>query len=129
MAKKKAAKKAALAAPALNNPPRPVVKPDVISCIYAEAILNRAHIHKPNEVVRLVTGDETLVLESDLLIGGARRAALSQCYDQISHGKHKGERVSPAQSRVALTVANAISLVHKAANQKTSATNPASVIP
>lgn len=101
-----------------NNPPRATVKPLVIQCIHAEAILNRAHIHKPDKVQLLLLGTEDLNLESDLLIGGARRAALSQCYDGISHGLFKGGRISASEGREAETVSAAIKLVHTEANNK-----------
>jgi hypothetical protein len=117
---KKAAAKKAAQPPQGNNPPRDQVKPLVIRCIYAEAILNRAHIHKPDKVQLLILGTEDLDLdlEEDLLIGGTRRAALSQCYDYISHSIYHGGRVTPSESRDAETVGAAIELVHDTSNDK-----------
>ena len=124
MAKKTSAKKglsggkrALLAsAPARQTVTASMVKQAVIDCIAKEARLNQADTQKPDKFAKLINGDTTLDLETDLNIDSERRAALHQCYEKTSQS-FGGSPISRNEAQGATTVDKAIKLVVKAANE------------
>jgi hypothetical protein len=109
----RAMKAEAAAAPAAGglpaNPPRDAIKPRVIAVIYAEAVSNGA---SAGQLQALAAGDETRNLQTHLNIDAVRRAALSLDYTAISTSYNGGKAVGQNEAKAAVTVANAINVVH-----------------
>ena len=101
--------------PELDNPPRPDVKPKVIHAIAQAAVQNEA---PHGNVLKLVSGDETLDLETDLNLDGDMRERLSGPYTKISVGDYHGKGVGLKESKKAEKVGAAIDIVHKRSNGK-----------
>ena len=102
-------------AAAAGNPTREEIKPQVIDAIARQAELNNA---PRANLLRLLAGDETLVLETHLNLTAPVRTRLSADYTRISLKYPNGKPVGPAASRNATTVERAINLVFAKANGK-----------
>ncbi len=120
---KKAAKHAGpakkTAAVALGKLPAGPSKDEVKIRVLAKIDVEAGRNHAPEgKRTFLRAGDETLNLETDLMINGTRRTALSADYTGISTSYEGGKIVGQLAAKGADTVKKAIALVHKRAGGK-----------